>query len=72
MGVDLVCGHVRNICGGDCCGVLQARHKVRLPMRSLHVLLRIKEFCSIQSWALVEAKKRMEARGEATDYVPKP
>jgi hypothetical protein len=27
---------------------------------------------SIQTWALVEAKKRMEARGEATDYVPKP
>jgi len=25
---------------------------------------------SIQTWALAEAKKRMEARGEPTDYVP--
>jgi hypothetical protein len=26
---------------------------------------------SIQTWALAEAKKRMEERGEPTDYVPR-
>jgi len=36
------------------------------------VALYYKPDTSIQTWALVEAKKRMEARGEATDYVPKP
>ena len=31
--------------------------------------LRVTYAFSIQAWALVEAKNRMEARSEATDYV---
>ncbi len=55
------------LCIGD--AVLQTRHKVRLSSMS---------FCyrhynlsdSIQTWALEEAKQRMEARGEKYKYEP--
>jgi len=39
-------------------------------MATAAVLLYYKPDTSIQTWALAEAKNRMEARGEATDYVP--
>ena len=34
VGGDLVCGHVRNLCGGHGCVILQARHQVRVFTRS--------------------------------------
>ena len=34
VGSDLVCGHVRNLCGGHGCVILQARHQVRVFTRS--------------------------------------
>jgi hypothetical protein len=59
-----------DICFSD--AVLQTWYQVRLdPQLSLLYIIMIELYCSIQSWALREAKERMEARGEKYQYEPR-
>lgn len=52
--------------------LLQARYKVRLPFQTCHEpeLISCIYCTSIQTWALKEAKERMDARGEKYQYEP--
>ena len=72
----MVLGYVwwNGTCG--CLDVLQARYQVRTLVFWLEKILLLTHcsfillfyYLSIQNWALEEAKARMEARGEKTEY----
>jgi hypothetical protein len=66
VGACVVLWHVRWHGASRGGSVLQARHQVRARFLLRRVAL--KHFTSITTWALKEAKVRMEARGEPTDY----
>ena len=74
LGDDVVYWDVRDHGRRRGAHVLQAGHKVRqlFDCRDLRSLSAADPFASsIQTWAMKEAKERMEARGEATEYKPK-
>lgn len=64
MGDRLVRGDVWHDGVGGGSALLQAGYEVSHSGQHLMGLFRHRQFCSIQSWALKEAKARMEARGE--------
>ena len=68
LGDDLVCRNVRINGSRRSAPVLQAGHKVCICGTIFAFNAEIIHCFSIQSWALKEAKARMEARGEKTDY----
>lgn len=71
LGEYLVLGDVRRDGARGRPALLQARHEVRPPdalLNSMLMLTWCPVICSIQTWALQEAKARMEARGEKTEY----
>lgn len=80
----MVLGVLRQLCCGDCSIRVQARHKVRTNTLLHGQLLLLRgavkghgayaglTSCSIQTWALEEARRRLEAEGILQDPDTKP
>ena len=68
LGDDVVLGYVWRYGPCGCFDVLQARYQVRHVCVVADVWFFENSSDSIQTWAMKEAKARMEARGERTDY----
>ena len=77
LGERVVSGDVRHYGIRRCNALLQARHQVSsLTYPDVVTLVLctqiIKFLSSVQTWALREAKERMEARGDKYQYEPQP